>query len=229
MRRFFHVTLPALRPIIVAITTLDLINNFNSFALVYTLTAGGPGGKTMLPSLFVYNEAFQFGHWGYAAAMGNVMVDRRRDVPGPVPVGQPEGSAVIRGRHTRLTRPLQYLALAAFMIFLAFPVVFLLVTALKPQSELIAPDPSFLPKEIEWSNFTEAIDKTRFWTTARNSAVVATVTMAVTILVALPAAYALARFPTRLAAWRRDGSCSARCFRSSSSSFRCSWCCATSS
>ena len=105
---------------------------------------------------------------------------------------------MIRGRHTRLTRPLQYLALAAFMVFLAFPVVFLLVTALKPQSELLAPDPSFLPKEIEWSNFTEAIEKTRFWTTARNSAVVATVTMAVTILVALPAAYALARFPTRL-------------------------------
>ena len=74
VRRFFHVTLPALRPIIVAITTLDLINNFNSFALVYVLTAGGPGGKTMLPSLFVYNEAFQYGHWGYAAAMGNVMV-----------------------------------------------------------------------------------------------------------------------------------------------------------
>ena len=105
---------------------------------------------------------------------------------------------MIRGRHTALTRPLQYLALAVFMIFLAFPVVFLLVTALKPPSELLAPDPSFLPKEIEWSNFTEAIDKTRFWTTARNSAVVATVTMAVTILVALPAAYALARFPTRL-------------------------------
>ena len=42
---------------------------------------------------------------------------------------------MIRGRHTRLTRPLQYLALAAFMVFLAFPVVFLLVTALKPQSE----------------------------------------------------------------------------------------------
>ena len=69
-----HVTLPSLRPIIVAITTLDLISNFNSFALVYVLTAGGPGGKTMLPSLFVYNEAFRYGNWGYAAAMGNVMV-----------------------------------------------------------------------------------------------------------------------------------------------------------
>ena len=51
-----------------------MIYNFNSFALVYVLTAGGPGGKTMLPTLFVYNEAFKYSHWGYAAAMGNVMV-----------------------------------------------------------------------------------------------------------------------------------------------------------
>ena len=36
LRRFWHVTLPALRPVIVAITTLDLIWNFNSFALVST-------------------------------------------------------------------------------------------------------------------------------------------------------------------------------------------------
>jgi multiple sugar transport system permease protein len=73
-RRFWHVTLPALRPIITAITTLDLIWNFNSFALVFVLTAGGPGGTTMLPSLFAYNEAFRYGNFGYAAAMGNVMV-----------------------------------------------------------------------------------------------------------------------------------------------------------
>jgi len=74
LKRFWHVTLPALRPIIVAITTLDLIWNFNSFALVFVLTAGGPGGQTMLPMLFAYNEAFRYGNFGYAAAMGNVMV-----------------------------------------------------------------------------------------------------------------------------------------------------------
>jgi multiple sugar transport system permease protein len=73
-KRFWHVTLPALRPVIMAITTLDLIWNFNSFALVFVLTAGGPGGKTMLPALFAYNEAFKYGNFGYAAAMGNVMV-----------------------------------------------------------------------------------------------------------------------------------------------------------
>lgn len=72
--RFVHVTLPALKPIIIAITTLDLIWNFNSFALVFVLTAGGPGGQTMLPMLFAYNEAFRYGNFGLASAMGNVMV-----------------------------------------------------------------------------------------------------------------------------------------------------------
>ena len=59
---------------IIAITSLDFIWNFNSFGLVYVLTAGGPGGKTMLPMLFAYNEAFRYGNFGYAAAMGDVMV-----------------------------------------------------------------------------------------------------------------------------------------------------------
>ena len=73
-RRFVSVTLPQLRPIIFAITSLDFIWNFNSFGLVYVLTAGGPGGKTMLPMLFAYNEAFRYGQFGYASAMGDVMV-----------------------------------------------------------------------------------------------------------------------------------------------------------
>jgi multiple sugar transport system permease protein len=73
-RRFVHVTLPGLRPVIVAITSLDFIWNFNSFGLVYVLTDGGPGGKTTLPMLFAYQEAFQYGHFGYAAALGNAMV-----------------------------------------------------------------------------------------------------------------------------------------------------------
>ena len=55
-------------------TALNLIWNFNSFALVYVLTSGGPGGRTRLPMLFAYEEAFRYGQFGYAAAMGCVMV-----------------------------------------------------------------------------------------------------------------------------------------------------------
>ncbi|MDT0266489.1 sugar ABC transporter permease [Streptomyces sp. DSM 44915] len=73
-RRFASVTWPAIRPVVLAITALNLIWNFNSFGLVYVLTQGGPGGNTRLPALFAYEEAFKYGQYGYAAAMGLAMV-----------------------------------------------------------------------------------------------------------------------------------------------------------
>lgn len=72
-RRFTHVTWPAIRPVVLSITALNFIWNFNSFGLVYVLTGGGPGGRTRLPMLFAYEEAFRYGQYGYAAAMGLVM------------------------------------------------------------------------------------------------------------------------------------------------------------
>jgi multiple sugar transport system permease protein len=73
-QRFRTITLPQLKPVIIAITTLDLIWNFNSFGLVFILTDGGPGHSTELPPLFAYNEAFKYGQFGYAAALGDAMV-----------------------------------------------------------------------------------------------------------------------------------------------------------
>ncbi|MDQ0643379.1 carbohydrate ABC transporter permease [Microbacterium murale] len=73
-RRFWHITLPALRPVIIAVTALDFIWQFNSFGLIYVLTEGGPGGRTMIPPLFTYLEAFRNREIGYASAMGDVLV-----------------------------------------------------------------------------------------------------------------------------------------------------------
>ncbi|WP_062213997.1 carbohydrate ABC transporter permease [Streptomyces sp. NBRC 109706] len=73
-RRFATVTWPAIRPVVLAITALNFIWNFNSFGLIYVLTQGGPGGRTRLPSLFAYEEAFKYGQYGYAAAMGLAMI-----------------------------------------------------------------------------------------------------------------------------------------------------------
>ena len=73
-QRFRTITLPQLKPVIIAITTLDFIWNFNSFGLVYVLTDGGPAGKTQLPMLFGYSQAFEYGQFGYAAALGCAMV-----------------------------------------------------------------------------------------------------------------------------------------------------------
>ena len=80
LRRFWHVTLPALRPVIIAITTLDFIWQFNSFGLIYVMTEGGPGGRTMIPPLFTYLEAFRNREIGYASALGRPVVGWRSDL-----------------------------------------------------------------------------------------------------------------------------------------------------
>lgn len=74
LQKFWHVTRPLLSPVMIAVISLNLIWNFNSFGLVYVLTEGGPGGRTRLPMLAAYEEAFRYGKFGYAAALGNVMV-----------------------------------------------------------------------------------------------------------------------------------------------------------
>jgi multiple sugar transport system permease protein len=71
---FRVVTWPAILPSVVAITTLDFIANFNAFGLVYVMTSGAPSGALRLPMLLAYEEAFNYGNFGYAAALGNVMV-----------------------------------------------------------------------------------------------------------------------------------------------------------
>ncbi len=72
--QFRHVTLPLMKPVILSITALQFMWNFNSFGLVFILTEGGPAGTTRLPMLFAYEEAFQFGYMAYASALGTIMV-----------------------------------------------------------------------------------------------------------------------------------------------------------
>lgn len=98
-------------------------------------------------------------------------------------------------------RLLQYLALLAYMCFLAFPLLFLLTTAFKTPRELRSPDANLLPESLNWDNFTSAIDKADLFTAAGNSLLVAVTTTVIVTFVALPAAYALVRFRTRLRGW----------------------------
>ncbi|GAB4004033.1 carbohydrate ABC transporter permease [Glycomyces albus] len=102
------------------------------------------------------------------------------------------------GGRRPVARLLQYLALLTYMCFLAFPLLFLLTTAFKTPRELRSPDANLLPESLSWDNFTSAIDKADLFTAAGNSLLVAVTTTLVVTVVALPAAYALVRFRTRL-------------------------------
>ncbi|MET0725919.1 MAG: carbohydrate ABC transporter permease [Leifsonia sp.] len=109
---------------------------------------------------------------------------------------KPTGGSAKRAR--MIARPLQYLALVAYMVFLAFPLLFLLISAFKTPQELQSPNPSFFPTSLNWDNFSEAIEKAHLLTAAGNSLIVAVSTTILVTAIALPAAYALARFRTKL-------------------------------
>ena len=101
-------------------------------------------------------------------------------------------------RSRRIARPLQYIALLGYVIFLGFPLLFLVLTAFKTPQELISPNPSFLPTNPNFDNFVQAIDKANLIHAAGNSLIVAVSTTVIVTLISLPAAYALARFKTKL-------------------------------
>jgi raffinose/stachyose/melibiose transport system permease protein len=73
LREFLAVTLPGLRGEILVAFVLTTINALRNFDLVYNTTAGGPGGQTLVPSLYMYQNAFLYNKVGYAAAVATII------------------------------------------------------------------------------------------------------------------------------------------------------------
>ena len=72
VQRYFHITLPLLRPVLVVALLFRTIDAIRIFDLVYVLTGGGPGGNTTSISLYAYHY-YLLGDFGYGSAI-SVMV-----------------------------------------------------------------------------------------------------------------------------------------------------------
>lgn len=70
LRRVWYVDLPLLLPQVRLLVILTLIGTLQDFGSILILTGGGPGLATHVPALHMYFQAFRFGHYGYAAAIG---------------------------------------------------------------------------------------------------------------------------------------------------------------
>ena len=67
---FRYITLPWMRNIIMISTTLMMITNFNNFAIIWTITEGGPIRSTTTFVIYVFQKAFVEFNFGYASAIG---------------------------------------------------------------------------------------------------------------------------------------------------------------
>ncbi|HNA50775.1 MAG TPA: sugar ABC transporter permease [Mycobacterium sp.] len=72
-QRFWHVTLPMLRPTLFFVSVTGIVSAAQVFDTVYALTGGGPAGRTDLVAHRIYAEAFGAAAIGRAAVMALVL------------------------------------------------------------------------------------------------------------------------------------------------------------
>jgi len=66
---FCYITLPSLKDTIILTTLLRTVWEFNSVDLIYSLTGGGPVGKTTTLSILIANHATKTSNYGYGSAI----------------------------------------------------------------------------------------------------------------------------------------------------------------
>jgi multiple sugar transport system permease protein len=87
----------------------------------------------------------------------------------------------------------QYVALALYILFLGFPLLWMLSVSFKGPRELVELYPTFVPSEPTLGNYRQALEDNALVHSAVNSFKIAVATALVTIGIGLPAAYVLAR------------------------------------
>ncbi|MFF0011913.1 carbohydrate ABC transporter permease [Streptomyces sp. NPDC005374] len=93
----------------------------------------------------------------------------------------------------------QYAALLAYLVFLAFPFLWLVSTAFKSPRELGSLHPTWIPRHPTLDNFRQAFDEQPLLRAAGNSLLAALAAAVIAVLIATPLAYVMARRRTRLA------------------------------
>ncbi|EST31180.1 carbohydrate ABC transporter permease [Streptomyces niveus] len=102
-------------------------------------------------------------------------------------------------RTSRPARAGQYLALLCYLVFLAFPFLWLISTAFKPAPELGSLHPTWIPDSPTLENFRQAFDEQPLLRAAGNSLTVALSAALIAVVIATPMAYVMARQRGRLA------------------------------
>jgi multiple sugar transport system permease protein len=96
------------------------------------------------------------------------------------------------------TRALQYLAVVVYLVFLGFPLLWLISSSLKSPQEFASITPSLLPKHFDLSNYSDALNEQGLVRGLGNSLQISIYSTILVLIVALPVSYALARFRSRL-------------------------------
>lgn len=69
IRRFFHITMPLLKPVLLFVVVMNIIGSFQVFGQTFMITRGGPELSTRVLVQYIYETAFASYRLGYGSAM----------------------------------------------------------------------------------------------------------------------------------------------------------------
>ncbi len=72
IQRFFHITIPLIKPVLAVAILFRTLATFRIYALISVLTSGGPANATQSLSLYTIKTYFNYGNLGYGAALATV-------------------------------------------------------------------------------------------------------------------------------------------------------------
>jgi multiple sugar transport system permease protein len=73
-KKFWHVTLPMIKPVAIVVVVFSIVITFADFQLVYILTRGGPNNETHLLATLAYQLGMGSGNIGQGAAVALFML-----------------------------------------------------------------------------------------------------------------------------------------------------------
>ncbi|MCE5260235.1 MAG: sugar ABC transporter permease [Chloroflexi bacterium] len=72
-RRVWYIDIPLIRGQFKLLIVLSIMGGLQGWSTIFVMTKGGPGTATMVPGMWLYNNAFQWNKMGYASAIGLFM------------------------------------------------------------------------------------------------------------------------------------------------------------
>lgn len=90
-----------------------------------------------------------------------------------------------------------WLVLSPLIVIILFPYAVMLFTAVTPRAEVFSFPPRWLPSELRWQNFVDMWSAANFGRVVINSLMVSVASTLLTLVIAIPAAYATSRYRFR--------------------------------
>lgn len=100
-----------------------------------------------------------------------------------------------KGNRTKL---LFFILALIVSIPMIFPLYWIMVSSLKSDAEIFAKVPTFWPEVVKWENYAKQFQTANMLSAIKSSFIISTVSMIISMLLSVPAAYGLARFHMRM-------------------------------